>query len=277
MVNYSNEVYTKSGFVYSLDMVRLNLNFRENEKMQEFLNWLSSFNTYGEGIEVNYWMSIKQYAYRHLFRIGTESYSYSLAVGFNGNALSRNRGYIEFNPNKCKGDVFQAVWEHLLNAIHSIEVSRFDLAIDIPLPKYLVKITKDQRNYSYISKKGADTEYLGQRNKHGFTKLYDKTKESDLEYDLTRLEITVEIGEEINFPEVVIIPLQESLDFSFLSSTDRVLIQLLKQVENPTLYLKQLDKGKRKKLKTYLYSETVALDKNAYYEIVKQAMAYQYR
>jgi DNA relaxase NicK len=277
MVNYSNQISLENGYIYSLDMVRLNLKFIKDDKMQDFLNWLSKYNTYGDGIEVDYWMSIKQYAYRHLFRIGTETFSYSLAVGFNGNALNRNRGYLEFNPNKCKGTVFQAVWEHLLDAVYSIEVSRFDLAIDIPLPKYLVKLSKDQRNYSYVSNKGSVTEYLGQRNKNGFTKLYDKTKESDLSYDLTRLEITVEIGEEINFPEVVIVPLQEELNFNDLNGTDRVMVQLLKQVENPMIYLKQLKYEKRKKLEGYLFRETVELDKAAYYEIVKQAMSYQFR
>ena len=54
-----------------------------------------------------------------------------------------------------------------------------------------VRTLKDGRNYeAHIS--GALTEYLGQRNKPGRVKVYDKTAEAGLDDPLTRVELTVD-------------------------------------------------------------------------------------
>lgn len=273
MIKYFREVKLDNGYIYSLDMIRINLWF--GDKAQSFMNWLSAYNVSVDGLEVDHWVSIKEFTYRNMFRIKTEEYSYSFAIGFNGTSRDKDKGFIEFNPNKCQGQHFQNIWIELIDATVKVEVVRFDLAIDIPLPRYLVKLQKDNRNYSYISAKGSDTEYLGKRNNPGYTKVYDKTKEAKLDYDITRIEITADL-EGIRFPDIKILPLQEKLDFSHMSSTERVLIQLLKQADNPMMYLKQLDKAKRKKLIPYLYEDTVLLDERGYGKIIKQVLEYQY-
>lgn len=273
MIQYKNEIRLSNGYVYSLDMVRLNLYFREDA--QKFLDWLTKYEMCVDGLEIKHWLSLKEYTFRNLFQIKTEQYSFSLAVGFNGNSEDKKKGFIEFNPNKCKGEIFDTIYKNIKSAVISTEVARFDLAIDIPVPKYLVKLIKDQRNYSFISNRGSDTEYLGQRNKPGYTKLYDKTKESKLDYDVTRLEITADL-EGINFPTVKIIPYQISMDWSKLSSTEKVLVELLRKEENPNYYMKMLKYDKRKKLEAFLYEETVTLDEEAYNQIYKQVVAYQF-
>jgi hypothetical protein len=273
MISYTNEIRLDNGYIYSLDMIRIKYQF--GDKTQQFLNWLSTYEMIVDGLEVKHWVSIKEFSYRDLFQIKTDNYSFALAIGFNGCSKDRHNGYIEFNPNKCKGGIFQTIWKNLIDVTVKSEVIRFDLAIDIPLPRYLVKLIKDNRNYTYLSNKGSTTEYLGLRSHAGFIKLYDKTKESKLDYDVTRLEITADLNG-INFPEVKILPLQEKIDFVKLSSTERVLIQLLKQIDNPTMYMRQLDKKKRKTIENFIYEETVKLDEAAYNKILKQVLEYQY-
>jgi hypothetical protein len=170
---------------------------------------------------------------------------------------------------------FKEVLDKLfLIALHR-QVIRFDLAIDIPVPKYLVRLEKDGRNYQYLKGKESESEYLGIRNKPGFVKLYDKKAESNLDYDLTRIEITANL-DGINFPCVKIKGLQQSLIFGDLNSTERVLVQLLDRVDNKKMYLSQLNYRRRKKIEECLGEETLQLDKNAYCKILKQAILFQY-
>lgn len=272
MICYTNEIRLENGQIYSLDMIRLNLVFVD--KIQEFVTWLSRVGFAEDNLDIVHWLSVREFSYRNMFRIITNEYSFAMAIGFNGSSDSKNNGWIEFNPNKCKGEFFDKFIMMLKDYTFTRKVSRYDLAIDIPIPRYLVRIHKDQRNYQYIKSQSSETEYLGRRNNIGFVKLYDKKVESDLDYDLTRLEITCELGN-INFPTINITPLQEKFEFEDLTASDKVMIELLKQVDNPARYLGQLHYRKRKKLEPYLWSDTVQLDKDAYSKILKQVISYQ--
>lgn len=286
MINYTNEVILQNGQVYSLDMVRLSLELRED--MQPFVTWLSNKNITEDNFDVKHKLSLTEFTYRDFFNIKTDTYSFVMAIGFNGSRADRNKGFIEFNPNKCKGVMFDKIFNKLRDYIVSSDVVRYDLAIDIPVQRYLVRLAKDNRNYQYICSRESETEYLGVRNKAGFTKLYDKTKESDLDYDLTRLEITCELAtlaesregitdvSKVNFPNVSVLYEQEGLVFDKLTPTDRVLIQLLKGVDNPVMYVKQLRYDKRKKIEPYLWERTIQLDITALKEIIKQVRMYQF-
>ena len=286
LINYTNEVKLQSGQVYSLDMVRLSLELRED--MQPFVTWLSNKNVTEDNFDVRHRLSLTEFTYRDFFNIKTDTYSFVLAIGFNGSRADRNKGFIEFNPNKCKGAMFDKVFNKLRDYIISSDVVRYDLAIDIPIQRYLVRLVKDNRNYQYICSRESETEYLGVRNKSGFTKLYDKTKESNLDYDLTRLEITCELAtlaenkegitdvSKVNFPCVSILHEQEGLVFDKLSSTDKVLIQALKMLDSPNSLLKQLKYEKRKKIEPYLCERTIQLDVVALKEIIKQVRVYQF-
>ena len=66
------------------------------------------------------------------------------------------------------------------------------MAIDFPLNRLDVSLVRDMRMYQLITKSNLDrTEYLGVRHSPGFCKLYNKTIESNLDYNLTRFEITL--------------------------------------------------------------------------------------
>lgn len=255
-------------------MIRLRLEFFE-DKVQEFVTWFNNVSTYGDGIDVKHWVSLKEFTYRDMFNVILTDCSFVFAVGFNGNADDKYKGFIEFNPNKCMHNkLFRRILDELFSITFSRQVSRYDIAVDIPLPKYLVKLEKDGRSYQYIKGKRSESEYLGVRNKSGFVKLYDKTAESDLNYDLTRIEITADLGT-VKFPCVKIKRLQQNLLLDDLSSTERVLVQLLELADNKDVYLNQLNYRKRKKIKEYLGEDTLKFDKSACYEIRKQALQYQ--
>lgn len=273
-IKYYNEVESKEGYIYSLDMVRLSLEFFESE-IQRFISWLNDIDTYKDGIDVKHWVSFKEFSYKNMFSVTLSDCGFVFAIGFNGNADDKYKGFIEYNPNKCMHNpLFREILTELFLITFRRQLSRFDLAIDIPCPKYLISLEKDGRNYQYMKGKQSESEYLGIRNKPGFVKLYDKKIESNLDYDLTRLEITADAGD-INFPSVKIKKLQQSLIFDELSSTERVLVQLLDLVDNKDIYLNQLNYRKRKKIREYLGKDTLILDKNAYYKIRGQALQLQ--
>ena len=255
-------------------MVRLNLELYKDD-IQGFVSWLNDKHTYGDGIDVKHWTSIREFTYRDMFNVTLSDCSFVFALGFNGSTDDRYKGFVEFNPNKCMGNSqFTEILGYLFSIASHRQVVRFDLAIDIPVPKYLVSLKKDGRNYQYIKGKQSESEYLGMRNKPGFVKLYDKTVESNLDYDLTRLEITANL-ESINFPGVKVKGLQQSLLLGELCKADRVLVQLLDGVENKGMYLSQLNYRKRKKIEECLGQETLLLDKKAYHEIYRQVLQYQ--
>ena len=256
-------------------MVRLNLEFYKDE-IQTFVSWLNREDTFGSDFDVQHWVSFKEFSYKYMFNITFENCSFVFALGFNGNSEDRYKGFAEFNPNKCMDCLeFKKVLNKLFSITSCSTVSRFDLAIDIPVPKYLAVLEKDNRNYQYIKGQQSESEYLGRRSKPGFIKLYDKKAESNLDYDLTRLEITTDLSG-FNFPTVKVKPVQQSLQFGDLNSTERVLVQLLDQVDNKQMYLSQLTYRKRKKIEEYLGQETLQFDKSCCYEILQQAMQFQF-
>lgn len=116
---------------------------------------------------------------------------------------------IEINPNKYANT---PIFEKLMNLVseYAIDyhIDKIDYAID-------VKTIPDNVNvYGTKKEKGLykGTRYYGQRHKNGYLKIYDKRKESGLEYDCTRIEYTFEYKKrnEINFDAIYITNNNES-------------------------------------------------------------------
>jgi len=113
IIKYYNEVMSKEGYIYSLDMVRLNLEFVDG-KVQNFVSWLNDLDTYKDDLDVKHWLSIKEFTYRDVFNVTLTDCSFVFAIGFNGSAKDRYKGFIEFNPNKCMGNlVFKEILDKL--------------------------------------------------------------------------------------------------------------------------------------------------------------------
>ena len=95
---------------------------------------------------------------------------------------------LEINPNKhANKPIFKELLNFLLLNTGDCSLKKYDLCIDIP------KKLQDVQIFGSRKEKGLykGTRYYGQRNKDGYTKIYDKGKEQGLEADLTRVEFTL--------------------------------------------------------------------------------------
>ena len=286
-MQYYNPLKSSDGNIYSLDMIRLNIDLGNHA--QELVNLIQKYSderleTDEPRIKVSYYPNFAEFKYRHLWTLkSNDDIQSTITVGL-GKGSSReeqNKGFVEFNPNKVESnEELHKFLRHVRICSSTIDLVRYDLAIDIPLDRVLAKLTREGRKgYQYIDSGNGITEYLGQRNKPGFIKLYDKTKESNLDYPLTRLELTLEKNSDIEhiFPTVRVLNSQISLDFSEndLDSTDKVLIALLKDCDNPQYYLSELGFRRKRKIEPYLADTTLLLDKSLALKIKTLAMSYE--
>lgn len=245
---------TSDDFIYSIDNLRICFNLNDNYEI--FLNKLEPYYVDCEDLDFKckYYHSTKFYAFEHLFTFNSFDKSRSFTIGFSqkGRHKFQYDGFIDFNPNKV-GDwlFFNMFYDLFLQYASDLFLRRYDLAIDLPFKRLDVKLIKDRRSYHYLKDKSV-TEYLGKRSNHNYIKLYDKKVESKLDYDLTRVEITVDPEHEIVFPEIKIKSFKDGLSLSDLPDTHRVLLQLLDTVEDPFYYINQLGRRMKNQFEEYL-------------------------
>ena len=184
-IKYKRPVEEKAGGVYSCDKVQLVYRLRFGEG-QERLDQMARQGWF----EYDHWESRKFGTYRNQFSVkcGADGkLSYWLGVGMVAYGKSRpsDTAKLEFNPNKV-GDERSLLW--LLRQLWSraklregCEVKQWDLACDWPEPREWYSLRKDARLYEEVMRSKADrTQYLGERNKPGRCKLYNKQAESGL-------------------------------------------------------------------------------------------------
>lgn len=261
-MRYYKQFNDENGFIYSLDMVRLNFDLGNNT--EDFTKYLEKLSGYDLSVEVKYYPSFQSFKYRHLWQVSVpaDAVSFSIGLDLSGTTDSRNKGFLEFNPNKCElCKKFVEIKQTLFSFFVSAEVIRFDCAIDLPYERHNVKLVKERgKNYQFISKDVGVTEYLGVRSNHGFIKVYDKTAESGLAYPCTRVEITIDAKKDYMkiFPKVWIYDQNYKLVLDAgVSSTQKALIQSIRQLDNPNWILGQLKYEIKKKIEPYLFDKVL--------------------
>lgn len=176
---------------------------------------------------------------------------------------------IEFNPNKTKLSLFPINLDILFEDLRKIEVMCCDVAIDIPIQIQNLLVLKSHENQrlNILSHSSIETYYLGQFNENGFCRIYDKAKESKLNYPLTRIEIHIKkLGlygyfdkaiDELKLPNIYII--RNDLE---ISATNKVLI--LACYHMPYL-LSMLEKRRRNQIKQLIRDnlEKIIIDKES--------------
>lgn len=133
---------------------------------------------------------------------------------------------LEVNPNKHAD---KPVLVELLKLFkkygcYDARIIRYDYAVDIP------KVLDDVQVFGSNKEKGLykGTKYFGQRNKNGFTRIYDKAKEQGLDKPLTRVETVISLTKttkKISFEKVYIRENKNADDLK-LTKTDKALIEL---------------------------------------------------
>lgn len=216
--------------------------------------------------EVEQWIGRAMSICRYNYTVNCSISSYT--VGISPNWILGNRDVdivrLDYNPNKIQSEIL-GVFQRLSNLATSICIKRMDLAIDYKIKRRDVYLVKDNRQYKTIVNSIEDrTEYLGKRNNHGSVKLYNKTIEAKLDYDLTRFEITFDFNKrnEVKnyYPNYVYI--SENIQFEIdtkLSNTDKVL--LLACLDNPD-YINMLEYRKQKKIRSLIGSYSPNLEFN---------------
>lgn len=281
MLKYFNSINFNNN-TYSCDMLRLSFIIPINldNSFRNYLDYLSlDYNLHQNNFIYlfNVYHSLKQCCYRNLVTIKNYTDA-SVTIGFGFNGFKKEdmiKCFIEFNPNKCLCDInfnwFKILFKWFLDNNITFELVRFDLAIDLPINRLLVALQKDNRVYQLyygnvqINSIADFTEYLGSRNKNGFVKIYNKTIESKLDYDCTRVEISLDNFNFDNFvnslPKIYFLDNKICLDN--LKQTDLAIFQLLMQQPQPYQYLSFFGRDKKEKFQNII-GETIKLQPDYY-------------
>lgn len=270
-LDYWHPYITDEQEIYSCDMLRIKMYMGKNiERVNKYFEQQSAYN-FAYDIKVH--KSYSSFSYRNMLNIKLHSDKTSFVVMYGFNGIKEKDGdlIIEFNPNKLsRNPWFIDIWTELKQNAYSIEIIRYDLAIDLPLDRQYVSMPKQGNSRYSTVKTDSLTESLGVHNNSGFIKVYDKSKESKLSYPCTRIEITLgrdDLASDF-IPNIYVkdyqIAFKEDND---LSQNDKVFLRLLEDINNPDFYLNQLTYRKREKLNKYMSRKKFILNKMASHEI----------
>lgn len=142
------------------------------------------------------YVSIRPNSWRLMHELHFGACVVRLGIGWNefGGKVSMKRGMLQFNPNKSGSDArLGRFLQKVGGYCRSVELARYDMAFDMPIERHRVWMPKDRRHLE-LRITDAITEYLGEREKAGRVKLYDKSAEMKLKsgVPITRLELTVD-------------------------------------------------------------------------------------
>lgn len=282
MLDYYYKIVDINNYIYSIDMVRINFElFEKKYNIVDFCNLIERY-SYKDGVEVKRFISKSGLNYHYMYNLtffeNDKKCSFAIGLGLLSKKENMDKGFIEFNPNKCNFiKIFRCFYLDFKKMCYSFNVKRYDLAIDIPGKRDLFKmVTSSKCMYqAYVEGKSYNssmTEYQGRRNHNKFTKLYDKTKESKLSFDLTRLEFTFDINE-VKFENLPQILFLDSID---LLKKEEIFLQLLINSEDINFYLKKLDYRKRKRIKEDLKSYFIKINYSYLHKIREIVLNYNF-
>lgn len=186
--SYFNPYRVDDESIMSVDMVRLRLSL-----MSGHGEWLSDRAQTFDCDDVSVWPHrIRPGGWHDMWTFSMGESSVTMGIGHTSGSckIDMHKAFIELNPNKTAGDkrLFRLLDKVAPHVTH-VDVSRFDLALDVERDRRDVRMSKDRRMYESVVSNGI-TEYLGVRNTAGFVKVYDKSVEAGLSAPLTRIELT---------------------------------------------------------------------------------------
>ena len=300
MLYYYNPLI-EDGIFYSCDSLRFSFVFPDADTVEDFLTFLSRLPG------STHYQSLKDFDYRYLYVFGIKGLSFSIGLCMNGiKKETVLQGFLDFNPNKMLGDIsygngfmgtvhspfsneessykdlrcqikeiLMEVMENLWSCTEEIRIKRWDLAVDVPYGRDCVQLIKDNRKYSQFYKSAQDfTEYLGSMSSPGRVKVYNKQSEAELDYPLTRIEVTLDSLDYIDccrcWPNVYtrkVIDLAET----------KVIVQLLSEqpVDRMDYYLRQMSAPTKRRYKALLLERPFEVTGPVFNKLRNQLLRYQ--
>lgn len=171
---------------------------------------------------------------------------------------------LEINPNKhYDKPVFQDVMGWIRKNCTSGVLKKYDYAIDVPHSIKNIHIYNSKKEPGLY--KG--TIYRGQRQQHGYMKIYDKKKEQDsddTDTPLTRIEHTLLPDKPLSLEKIFILQSGSSKKSSDeLDSLNRCLIALCLALQSNGIdyepYIAKLNYRRKKHIEPYLHENTIGL------------------
>lgn len=234
-LEYYRPIQTREDYILSIDKMLVDYIIASPSALSALGRKLAGLEI-EYAVKVTHWESYKIGTFKGNYTIGFQNgNSFWLGQCLNGARPEYRRVRIEFNPNKCaKHRVFMEILQFMNEHSRTMhrEVKRYDLAIDIPVERRSAKLIKDRRVYTERQHGAEWTEYLGAKSSTvGRVKLYNKQVEAGLSYPLTRLEITLDPGEEyekVAWPQVYYIENQQiGVQELSVTETDRFIVGAL--------------------------------------------------
>lgn len=262
---YDNSQYGQ--IVYSCDMLRLKFTCF----IQDFQKLMN--NLCFDNVNYKYYESFGYFKYRHIWvvDIGLSTLTIGYSLNNYKSKYDGDVGFVEFNPNKCIIDnKFFDFYNRLSYCFKTCDIASYDIAVDLPIKrKYCCINRENQKTYTTISKDfelNDLTEYLGLIHSNGTIKLYNKTIESKLDYDLTRFEFTYNSLKKRDIQKLlVVVRIDNSYSMSLISDlsiNDKILLNYLLNDKNFNSNFYQLSYRKRVKLEPYINKAKTILNIN---------------
>lgn len=171
---------------------------------------------------------------------------------------------LEVNPNKhYDKPIYNGIVEFVRERCDGGYIDKHDYAIDVPFEPDRVKVYGSRKEPGLY--KG--TRYWGQRNKHGYLRIYDKQKESGLESCLTRIEHTLCNSKPVSFENVCITKFEGiEADLSALDPVNRAIVEMIvllkRHNEDYEECIKDLNYRRRKKIEPFIAGNIEKLEYN---------------
>lgn len=270
MIKYYNPVVDKDGYIHSIDNVVITWYLRCSVDLA-----VSKIRELKEKyMPSNYWERLNCSACQkwawYQNHIHIEDGIYVSLGRYREYDRNEKKWYVfpmiklEVNPNKhYDKPIYQGLVEFIQEWCASGYMNKHDYAVDVPFSPDSVKVYGSRKEPGLH--KG--TRYWGQRNKHGYLKIYDKQKESGLESCLTRIEHTLFNNKPISFENVCITKFEGvETDMSGLDSVNEAFVKmiiLLKQHgEDYEDCIKGLNYRRRKKIEPFISGKNERLEYN---------------
>lgn len=215
-MEYYRPIQTNEGVTLSIDKMVVDYYISNPDARDELMTLLGNM-PLCYYVEVRNWTSARMGTFRENFTIAfQDKNSFWVGAVLNSKKIEWGRVRLEFNPNKCAThsaflDILGWLNQHC-RRMHT-RITRFDLALDLTVDRASVCLVKDARVYQERRHGKEWTQYLGAKSSTvGRIKLYNKAAEAELDYPLTRLELTLDPTtpfEELPWPVVYYIVSQQ--------------------------------------------------------------------